>query len=303
MGFIFPMADCKMNIFEAVLVPITLAEITVFKHLNIPFPLLRALRPIFRCIRVLRVCLRTAGKGTQYLTRLRHQLSGDRLRFIQDGFDLDLQYISPQIIVMADPTVGSDAILHNPLKDVARFLNERHTNRYLLLNVTEDRRYPLGPFFGRYFKFPIAQDSVPSLDGLKLMVEAVDQWLKADETRVVAVHSKHNQGRVALLVVALMLHRRDHRSAGHALASFEALRRREASDAEHRPTLDSASQLRFLDYFAHACSLHGGLPARTARIKRVQVSGVPNAHLLDPHGRLRTPGRGGARQLRGAGER
>ncbi|CAK0902519.1 unnamed protein product [Prorocentrum cordatum] len=282
--FVFPARECKLNLFEIILVPITILEVAWLKDLaeDVPLPILRALRPILRGVRLLRVLFRTAGKGQQYLTRLRHQVSGNRRRFVEDGFDLDLQYISPQIIVMSNPAVGRDAILHNPLPAVSRFLNERHGNSYLVLNVTQERRYPLGPFFGRYYQFPIAQDGVPTLDGLLTMVRHVDLWLKEDPRNVVAVHSKHNQGRSAVFVVALLLHRKLHRSASTALQSFENLRReRESGEGEPTQTLDSASQMRFLEYFAHACSRRSGLPRRSAKITRIQLTGLSNAHLVD----------------------
>jgi len=280
--FFIPIRNCKMNIFEATLVPITILEVSVLQDLDLPTPILRALRPLLRLVRIVRVLVRTAGKGKQYLRRLRHQVSGDRMRFIQDDYDLDIQYITPQILVMSDPAVGREAILRNPLKEVSSFLNERHGNKYLVLNATEARRYPLTPIFRRYYHFPIKQDSVPTLDGLKTLVKALDAWLKADDHNVLAVHSKHNQGRVAIVVIALMLFRKDYRSATSALAAFEHHRKRkESHDVENIQTLDSASQVRFLEYFAHMCTLPKGLPWRPARISRIQLSGLPSVSSLD----------------------
>jgi len=201
---------------------------------------------------------------------------------MEDGFDLDLQYISPQIMVMSNPSVGSDAVLRNSMPAVSQYLNEVHGNHYLVLNVTEERRYPLGPFFGRYYQFPIAQDGVPTLEGLLTMVKNVDAWLKEHPHNLVAVHSKHNQGRVAIFVIALLLHRKVHRNSSTALSSFEALRRKkDAGQGEPLQTLDNASQMRFLEYFAHMCSLRSGLPRRSAKITRIQLTGLSNAHLVD----------------------
>jgi hypothetical protein len=281
-AFVKPARECKMNIFEAVLVPITIAEVTVLKDLDLPLPLLRALRPVLRGVRLLRVLIRTAGKGKQYLRRLRHQVSGDRLRYIQDGFDLDLQYITPQILVMTDPAIGGDQLLRNPMREVASFLNQKHGNKYLVLNTSERRTYPQAPFFHRCYHFGIMQDGVPTLDGLKNLVRNLDAWLKADDAHVLAVHSKHNQGRVALVVIALMLYRKDYRSATNALSAFEHHRKKkEGPDMESAQTLDSMSQTRFLEYFAHVCSRGNAIPLRPATITKIQLSGVSNVQNLD----------------------
>jgi len=136
-----------LNLFELVLVPITITEITLLQDANLPVPLLRAIRPVLRGCRVLRILIKTAGKGKAYFTYLRHQVSGDRIRFVQDGFDLDLAYIAPQLIAMSVPAVGGDSLLRNPCMEVARFMNERHGNRYLIVNTMPECQYPMRPFF------------------------------------------------------------------------------------------------------------------------------------------------------------
>ena len=63
---------------------------------------------------------------------LRHLVSGDKKRYIANGFDLDLTYITPRILAMALPASGFHAIYRNNEQHVAQFMNTRHADRYLV---------------------------------------------------------------------------------------------------------------------------------------------------------------------------
>eukprot|EP00440_Ansanella_granifera_P054544 gb/GFBE01059122.1/.p1 GENE.gb/GFBE01059122.1/~~gb/GFBE01059122.1/.p1 ORF type:complete len:1257 (+),score=289.16 gb/GFBE01059122.1/:1-3771(+) len=287
-----------MNLFELFLVPVTIVEIFILSNLNIPIQLLRTLRPIFRAFRMVRLLLRAASGGERYLIHLRHQVSGDRVRFIQDGFDLDLAYITNQLVVMPFPAVGRDSWLHNPAKDVARFFNERHPNKYLILNLTNERKYPLARFFHRYMEFPIDKDGVPTMEGLMHLCDVLNAWLKGDPRHILAVHSRNGQGRSSLVTMALLLHEGTLRTPASAIAFFEYNR----CDPKTRASVsvqscDCASQRRFLEYFARMCHERrnpglGGL-SRQVRLKQVQISGLPGMASVDialfnhPHGQRR----------------
>eukprot|EP00928_Gymnodinium_smaydae_P082298 TRINITY_DN6566_c0_g2_i1.p1 TRINITY_DN6566_c0_g2~~TRINITY_DN6566_c0_g2_i1.p1 ORF type:complete len:1214 (-),score=201.41 TRINITY_DN6566_c0_g2_i1:217-3858(-) len=270
----------KLNVFELLLVPFTIVEVFVLKDSNLPLPLLRVLRPAFRGVRLIRVTLRAIEKMNQYSERLRRQLSGDRIRFTQDGFDLDLAYINPQIIAMSMPAVGKLAWLHNSERDVARFLNERHGNKYLVVNVAKEVQYPTEGFFHRCLSFPIAKDSVPSLADLFEVCGLIDEFLKADPDHVVAVHSKFAQGRTSLLIVALLLYRGVYRSPTAAIPFYEHIRViPEKLGVASTQTIDCASQRRFLEYFAHVCQAHhhNRQPQsdRKVTLKTVRLHGLP----------------------------
>jgi hypothetical protein len=66
---------------------------------------------------------------------VRGLVSKKKKRFTEDGFDLDLTYITPRIIAMGFPSSGVEGIYRNPLPEVQRFFNKRHSNHHKVKNI------------------------------------------------------------------------------------------------------------------------------------------------------------------------
>ena len=56
----------------------------------------------------------------------RHLVSQNKKRFTQDGFDLDLVYLTDEIICMGLPAEGKEAFYRNPIDVLVRFFESRH---------------------------------------------------------------------------------------------------------------------------------------------------------------------------------
>jgi len=52
------------------------------------------------------------------ISSLRKLVSWEKRRFIQDGFDLDLSYITTNVIAMGFPSEGVESLYRNPMKEV-----------------------------------------------------------------------------------------------------------------------------------------------------------------------------------------
>lgn len=51
---------------------------------------------------------------------IRKLVSGKRRRFIEDGYSLDLSYITPKIIAMSYPSQGFESIYRNSITQVSQ---------------------------------------------------------------------------------------------------------------------------------------------------------------------------------------
>ncbi len=61
---------------------------------------------------------------------VRALVSKKKKRFQEDGFDLDLTYVTDRIIAMGFPSSGIEATYRNPLPEVQRFFNTKHPEKY-----------------------------------------------------------------------------------------------------------------------------------------------------------------------------
>ena len=78
------------------------------------------------------------GKGKNFVQGL---VSKKKLRFVKDGFDLDLSYITPQLIAMGWPSTGTEAIYRNPANEVRKFLDLYHPSRAKVYNLCVEKHY------------------------------------------------------------------------------------------------------------------------------------------------------------------
>ena len=53
----------------------------------------------------------------------------------KDGFDLDLTYVTENVIAMSFPSSGSTAIYRNPIGEVARFFKKNHRGKFRIYNL------------------------------------------------------------------------------------------------------------------------------------------------------------------------
>lgn len=65
-------------------------------------------------------------------------VSRDRNRFQEDGYNLDLTYITDRILAMGIPATGVSTVWRNSLNDVCEFLEARHKGHFMIWNLTEN---------------------------------------------------------------------------------------------------------------------------------------------------------------------
>ncbi|KAE9277684.1 hypothetical protein PF008_g28799 [Phytophthora fragariae] len=96
--------------------------------------------------------------------RLKHLVSKEKRRFSSDGFDLDLTYVTQKLVALGYPAEKIEGIYRNHYRDVFRFFEQRHPNRYRVYNLCVEHRYaPDDKFHGRVAEFGFEDHSPPPL--------------------------------------------------------------------------------------------------------------------------------------------
>ena len=90
--------------------------------------------------------IKSTVKKRRNSSLVRQLVSKDKNRFCFDGFDLDLTYITPNIIAMGKPSTSIEGIYRNKLDDVKNFFNSRHKDHYKVYNLCKELIYPENVF-------------------------------------------------------------------------------------------------------------------------------------------------------------
>ena len=169
-------------------------------------------------------------------------VSKKKNRFCYDGFDLDLTYITERIIAMGMPSSHLEGLYRNPMEEVQRFLNTRHTAHYKVYNLCEERSYPKNSFFKQEI-FPFKDHEAPPLNLMKSFCEDAKKFLDEDKKNIVAVHCKAGKGRTGTMICCLLLHMNTFETAAECLQYYGMMR------AENGKGVTIPSQIRYVNYF------------------------------------------------------
>lgn len=80
---------------------------------------------------------------------IRSLVSGSKQRYVDRKYNLDLTYITPKLIAMAYPASGFDVLYRNHIDTVSKFLEERHSDKYIVINLS-GKNYDKSKFNNRY---------------------------------------------------------------------------------------------------------------------------------------------------------
>uniref|UniRef100_A0A6J0RG01 Phosphatidylinositol 3,4,5-trisphosphate 3-phosphatase and dual-specificity protein phosphatase PTEN n=1 Tax=Bactrocera dorsalis TaxID=27457 RepID=A0A6J0RG01_BACDO len=206
---------------------------------------------------------------------LRNVVSKQRIRYKDNGYNLDLTYIYDNIIAMGYPADNIESIFRNRLEDVYKFLQEVHQNHYKIYNLCLERSYDSNKFHGRVAVYPFEDHNPPTIELIQKFCMDVDEWLKADKKNVAAVHCKAGKGRTGTMICCYMLFSGRQKTAEDALECYAEKRTKDLKG------VTIPSQRRYVQYFAKL--IQSGVPYERRILQFCEIR-FTEANLLHSYG-------------------
>jgi len=267
----------RLEIIDMVIIIITFIITVVFEIITINEHIkFGKLIVVFRLMRILllaRIC--TGRKHLEKSTR--NLISQNKRRYVKDGFDLDLTYITDRIIAMSFPSSGKTSMYRNPISEVSRFFNTKHADHYKLYNLCSERKYETHWFNESVERVLIDDHNVPRLSQLLQYCYSVDEWMKKDEKNIIAIHCKGGKGRTGTCVAAWMIYSGQFKTAEEALNYF-GVRRTDKAKGLRFQGVETPSQSRYVGYLERVLKdMKGRLPTpKPFILKSLKMHGIKN---------------------------
>ncbi|XP_072466552.1 phosphatidylinositol 3,4,5-trisphosphate 3-phosphatase TPTE2-like [Notamacropus eugenii] len=205
----------------------------------------------------------------------RKLVSENKRRYRKDGFDLDLTYITDNVIAMSFPSSGGQSLYRNPIKEVVRFLDTKHPDHYKIYNLCSERTYNHSYFHNRVERFPIDDHNVPTVIEMLKFVDSVFEWMEEDPKNVIVVHCKGGKGRTGTMISVWLIASKHFNTAKESLQHFGKRRTDTASSSKYQG-VETPSQSRYVEYFELITNrYHWALPQKqTLKISSITIYSI-----------------------------
>ncbi|KAF7811016.1 phosphatidylinositol 3,4,5-trisphosphate 3-phosphatase and protein-tyrosine-phosphatase PTEN2A [Senna tora] len=220
---------------------------------------------------------RNAVKAVQ--VKARHVVSQNKRRYQEGGFDLDMTYITENIIAMGFPAgdISSgffgyvEGLYRNHMEEVIKFFETHHKGKYKVYNLCSERLYDASLFEGKVASFPFDDHNCPPMQLIISFCQSAYSWLKQDIENVVVVHCKAGMARTGLMISSLLLFLKFFPTAEESIDYYNQKR---CFDGKG---LVLPSQIRYVKYFERVLTYFNGEnpPARRCMLRGFRLHRCP----------------------------
>ncbi|KAJ6896380.1 hypothetical protein NC651_022554 [Populus alba x Populus x berolinensis] len=220
---------------------------------------------------------KNAVKAVQ--VKARHAVSQNKRRYQEGGFDLDMTYITENIIAMGFPAGNMssgffgyvEGFYRNHMEEVIKFFETRHKDKYKVYNLCSERLYDASLFEGKVASFPFDDHNCPPTQLIISFCQSAYLWLKEDIENVVVVHCKAGMARTGLMISSLLLYLKFFPTAEESIDYYNQKR---CFDAKG---LVLPSQIRYVKYFERILTYFNGenQPGRRSMLRGFRLHRCP----------------------------
>ncbi|KAF8020184.1 hypothetical protein BT93_G0778 [Corymbia citriodora subsp. variegata] len=201
---------------------------------------------------------KSAVKAVQ--VKARHVVSQNKRRYQEGGFDLDMTYITENIIAMGFPAGDMssgffgyvEGFYRNHMEEVIKFFETHHKDKYKVYNLCSERLYDASLFEGKVASFPFDDHNCPPIQLIISFCKSAYGWLKEDIENVVVVHCKAGMARTGLMISSLLLYLKFFPTAEESIDYYNQKR---CVDGKG---LILPSQIRYVKYFERVLTYFNG---------------------------------------------
>lgn len=176
--------------------------------------------------------------------KARGLVSKKKIRYKEDGYDLDLTYVTPRIIAMGFPSEGKQGFFRNPMEEVNRFFEQYHKDHYKIYNLCSERKYSFDKFAGLCAEFPFDDHNPPPFHTFLHLCQDLHEYLSANDDNVAALHCKAGKGRTGTVIAAYFVYTQAICDPSDALTFFGQKR------TANSKGVTIPSQRRYVHYFS-----------------------------------------------------